>query len=72
MTRILTPGNDKGFVLIDSLVCLFTAAFILLLLAGSLHSVFRLSVNQYEAELRIVEARNNFAQERILPYETQN
>jgi len=56
----------------DALVCLFTAAFILLLLAGSLRSVFRLSAKQYEAELRILEARNNFAQERILPYETQN
>jgi hypothetical protein len=56
----------------DALVCLFPAAFLLLLLGGSLRSVFRLSANQYETELRILEARNNFAQERILLYDTQN
>jgi hypothetical protein len=72
MTRILRPGNEGGFALMDALVCLFTAAFILLLLSGSLHSVYRLSVKQYEAGIRTLEERNSFAENRVRSYEKQN
>jgi hypothetical protein len=71
MKRIFHPGNDQGFVLIDALVSLFTAVLILLLLSGSLHSVFRLSVKQYEAGIHILEERNSSAQDKVISYETQ-
>jgi hypothetical protein len=67
MTRILHPGNDRGFVFIDALLCLFIAVFILLLLSGSLYSVFRLSVKQYEVGIHILEEKNRLAQERVIP-----
>jgi hypothetical protein len=56
----------------DALVCLFTAVFILLLLSGSLNSVFRFSVKQYEAGIHILEERNRFAEDMVASYEEQN
>ena len=58
MTRILHPGNSRGFVLLDALLCLFITAVILLLLegAGRLHQ--RVSTGAMNEARIIIEERN--------------
>jgi hypothetical protein len=58
MTRTSVPGNDGGFVLLDALICLFTAALILLLISGSVSSAMNFSSKTFDAGIGIIEKRN--------------
>jgi hypothetical protein len=59
MTPIFAPGNDKGFVLLDALLCLFITGIILLAAYGSISSVLGLSSVCIERGRAIIEERNN-------------
>jgi hypothetical protein len=61
MTRISVPGNEGGFVLLDALVCLFTAALILLFLAGAVSTTLRSSFKALDDGIGIIDARNSAA-----------
>jgi type II secretory pathway component PulJ len=60
MTPIFAPGNDKGFVLLDALLCLFLAGIMLLAAYGTISSVLRLSSVSIERGREIMEERNNY------------
>ncbi|GHV73393.1 hypothetical protein AGMMS49940_06950 [Spirochaetia bacterium] len=55
------PGNESGFVLLDALFCLFTAALILLLISGAVSSALNLSSKTFAAGISIIEERNDTA-----------
>jgi hypothetical protein len=58
MTRTSVPGNDGGFVLLDALICLFTAALILLLISGVLLTTLKSSAKTFSNGISIIEERN--------------
>jgi hypothetical protein len=59
MTRISVPGNEGGFVLLDALICLFTAALMLLLLSAGVSGILRSSFGALRAGEALVEERNS-------------
>jgi hypothetical protein len=61
MTRISVHGNEEGFVLLDALVCLFTAALILLFLSGAVSGILRSSFREFYAGTAIIDERNDGA-----------
>jgi type II secretory pathway component PulJ len=69
MTPIFAPGNDKGFVLLDALLCLFLAGIMLLAAYGSISSVLRLSSTSIERGRAIIEERNNSVMEGRISHE---
>jgi hypothetical protein len=58
MTRISAPGNEDGFVLLDSLICLFAAALILLFLSCAVSGTLGSSVKAFSAGTAIIDERN--------------
>jgi hypothetical protein len=65
MTRISAPGNEGGFALLDALLCLFTAALILLFLSGAVSGTLRASLRALYAGEAIIDQRNSNAVQRI-------
>jgi hypothetical protein len=61
MTRISAPGNEDGFVLLDALICLFTAALILLFLSCAVSGTLRSSFKTFYAGTAIIDERNGAA-----------
>lgn len=61
MMPIFVPGDDKGFVFLDALLCLFIAGIILLAAYGSVSSILRISAGSIEQGAAIIEERNNHA-----------
>jgi hypothetical protein len=59
MTRIFAPGSERGFVLLDALLCLFTAALILLFLSCAVSAALRSSFAAFNAGAAIIEERNS-------------
>ncbi len=59
MTRISVHGSEGGFVLLDALFCLFTAALILLLISSSVSTVVSYSSKIIADGISIIEERNN-------------
>jgi hypothetical protein len=58
MTRISAPGNEEGFVLLDALICLFTAALILWFLSCAVSGTLRSSFKTFHAGTAIIDERN--------------
>jgi hypothetical protein len=60
MMRILTPGNNRGFALLDALLCIFITGVILIALrgAGFVHREITRAV--ITSTTAIIEERNNF------------
>jgi hypothetical protein len=61
MTRISALGNEEGFVLLDALICLFTAALILLFLSCAVSGTLRSSVKALQAGTTLIDERNGAA-----------
>ncbi|MDR0597728.1 MAG: hypothetical protein LBG14_04400 [Treponema sp.] len=61
MTRISVPGSERGFALLDALICLFTTALILLLLSCAVSGTLRSSFRVIHAGAAIIEERNSGA-----------
>ena len=59
MTRISAHGNESGFALLDALLCLFTAALILLFLSCAVSAALRSSFAAFNAGAAIIETRNS-------------
>jgi hypothetical protein len=58
MTPIFVPGNDRGFVLLDAILCLFIAGIILLAAGLCVSSILRISSGTMERSTAIIEERN--------------
>jgi hypothetical protein len=61
MTRIYAHGNERGFALLDALLCLFTAALILLLLSGAVSGILQSSLKAFNAGSAVIDERNSSA-----------
>jgi hypothetical protein len=61
MTRISVPGNERGFVLLDALICLFTAVLMLLFLSGAVSGTLGSSAKALSSGAAIIEERNSNA-----------
>jgi hypothetical protein len=59
MTRTYAPGNERGFALLDALLCLFAAALILLLLSGAVSGTLGSSLKAFYAGTAVIEERNS-------------
>jgi hypothetical protein len=59
MTRIYAPGNERGFVLLDALLCLFTAALMLLILSCAVSGALGSTQKAFYAGTAIIEERNS-------------
>ena len=59
MTRISAPGNEGGFALLDSLLCLFVAVLMLLLLSCAVSGTLRSSMRVFHAGAAIIDERNS-------------
>jgi hypothetical protein len=59
MTRTSAPGNEGGFVLLDALFCLFTAALILLLISGTVSSTINAASKTFTDGISIIDDRNS-------------
>lgn len=59
MTRTSAPGNEGGFVLLDALFCLFTAALILLLISGAVYNTLHHSSKIFSNSISIIDERNS-------------
>jgi Tfp pilus assembly protein PilX len=58
MGRILFPGNDRGFVLLDAVFSLFLTGLILLSAEKSVTTIIRVSAGTVEREAALLEERN--------------
>jgi hypothetical protein len=59
MTRISAPGNERGFVLLDALICLFTTALILLFLSCAVKGILGSSLGALHDGAAIIDERNS-------------
>jgi hypothetical protein len=58
MTRTSVPGNERGFALLDALLCLFTTALILTVLSCAVSGALRVSFRAFHAGAALIEERN--------------
>jgi Tfp pilus assembly protein PilX len=64
MGRILFPGNDRGFVLLDAVISLFLTGLILLAAGKSVTTIIRVSAGAVEREAALLEERNKLGEAR--------
>jgi competence protein ComGC len=60
MTRIFAPGNkrERGFALIDALLCLFLSGVVFLLLQGNSGAERRITLKAGEQAMALITERN--------------